>query len=180
LNRENKARIRAIRDGLLNVRADLGLFVDALEVYTNELDEMFPEEISGEKFTAEEIDELIAEESTTNWTTAAEEAPGPYLKDLDELTQLKGLAITGQIKATSDLKTYKKKDGSDIGLIYNVLLNDPTGDLLCVFWDEQVEDAKKFTIGQYVRITNAWKVQKNKMGKLELHPGKFAKIEVVE
>ena len=134
-----------------------------------------------EEPTAEEIDELIAEESTTtNWATADEEAPGPYLKDLDELTQLKGLAITGQIKATSDLKTYKKTDGSSIGLIYNVLLNDPTGDLLCVFWDEQVEDVKKFTIGQYMRITNAWKVQKNKMGKLELHPGKFAKIEVVE
>jgi len=137
-------------------------------------------EMDIEEPTAEEIDELITEESTTNWTTADEEAPGPYLEDLDELTQLKGLAITGQIKATSDLKTYKKKDGSGIGLIYNVLLNDPTGDLLCVFWDEQVEDAKKFTIGQYVRITNAWKVQKNKMGKLELHPGKFAKIEVVE
>jgi len=159
---------RRIKKEIENIRTSLG----TIEVFLRELED---------EPTAEEIDELIAEESTTtNWTTADEEAPGPYLKDLDELTQLKGLAITGQIKATSDLKTYKKKDGSDIGLIYNVLLNDPTGDLLCVFWDEQVEDAKKFTIGQYVRITNAWKVQKNKMGKLELHPGKFAKIEVVE
>jgi len=167
---------RRIRKELGNIRASLEIIDDALT-------ELFPlgEGHWKDEPTAEEIDELIAEESTTtNWTTADEEAPGPYLKDLDELTQLKGLAITGQIKATSDLKTYKKKDGSGIGLIYNVLLNDPTGDLLCVFWDEQVEDAKKFTIGQYVRITNAWKVQKNKMGKLELHPGKFAKIEVVE
>ena len=167
---------RIIRKELGNIRASLEIIDDALT-------ELFPlgEGHWKDEPTAEEIDELIAEESTTtNWTTADEEAPGPYLEDLDELTQLKGLAITGQIKATSDLKTYKKKDGSGIGLIYNVLLNDTTGDLLCVFWDEQVEDAKKFTIGQYVRITNAWKVQKNKMGKLELHPGKFAKIEVVE
>jgi len=137
-----------------------------------------------EEPTWEEIDEVI-EETPVNWTTADESKEGPYLKDLTELTQLKGLAITGQIKAVSDLKTYKKKPkedgtGGGIGLIYNVLLTDPTADLLCVFWDEQVEEAKKWTIGQYIRITNAWKVQKNKMGKLELHPGKFAKIEVVE
>jgi hypothetical protein len=171
VSREFRKKIRAIRDGLIE--------------YANELDEMFPFDENGWEPTAEEIDEFIEEETPVNWTTADEKAPGPYLKDLDELTQLKGLAITGQIKATSALKTYKRKikedgSGGGIGLIYNVLLTDPTGDILAVFWDEQVEDAKKFTIGQYVRITNAWKVQKNKMGKLELHPGKFAKIELVE
>ena len=166
MNRRLKKELSLIRE---HFREGLDL-IDSLDKY-------FKEEP-----TAEEIDELIAEtvEETTNWTTADEEAQGPYLKDLDELTQLKGLAITGQIKATSDLKTYKKKDGSGIGLIYNVLLTDPTGDMLCVFWDEAVEDVKKYTIGQYLRITNAWKMQKNKMGKLELHPGKYAKIEVVE
>ena len=129
-----------------------------------------------EEPTAEEVEEMA------NWTTAADEEAkeGPYLNDLKKLTDLKGLAITGQIKATSDIKTYMKKDKSGIGLIYNVLLTDPSGDLLCVFWDDKVEEAKKFTIGQYIRITTAWKVKPNNKGIMELHPGKYAKIEVVE
>ena len=82
----------------------------------------------------------------------------------------------------------KKEDGSGggIGLIYNVLLTDPSGDLLCVFWDDKVEEAKKFTIGQYIRITNFSSIdkfkhiRKNKKGIMEFHPGNYAKIEVVE
>ena len=172
MNREIRNRVKIIRD--------------SLREFAEEMDEWFKEK----EPTPEEIDELIAEtveDSPVNWTTADEPAKeGLYLKDLNELTKLKGLAITGQIKATTDLKTYKKKDGSGIGLIYNVLLSDPTGDMLCVFWNEQVEDAKKFTIGQYIRISNFADITKfkhirmNKMDKLELHPGKFAKIEVVE
>jgi hypothetical protein len=34
--------------------------------------------------------------------------------------------------------------------------------------------------GQYLKITNAWKMQENKHGKRELHIGKWAKVEVVE
>ena len=174
MNRFTKKYIETLKQKLFELEAKLA----EVQGY---ISDGWPEE---EELIPEEIDELIAEtveETPVNWTTADEPAKeGPYLKDLTELTSLKGLSITGQIKATSDLKSYKKKDGSGIGLIYNVLLSDPTGDLLCVFWDEQVEEAKKFTIGQFVRITNAWKVQKNKMNKLELHPGKYAKIEVVE
>ena len=168
MNREEKARLKSIRDTLANIAIELTEIV---------------REIPEEEPTAEEIDEAIADSVDENvtWTTAAEEAKeGPYLNDLKKLTDLKGLAITGQIKATSDIKTYMKKDKSGIGLIYNVLLTDPSGDLLCVFWDEMVEDAKKFTIGQYIRITNAWKVKPNNKGIMELHPGNYAVIEVVE
>ena len=156
------------------IKKQIGLIRGSLDVIEHVLREIEEKEPTDEP-TAEEVEEMA------NWTAADEEAKeGPYLNDLKKLTDLKGLAITGQIKATSDIKTYMKKDKSGIGLIYNVLLTDPSGDLLCVFWDDKVEEAKKFTIGQYIRITNAWKVKPNNKGIMELHPGNYAVIEVVE
>ena len=166
MNRENRARIRAIRDGLVE--------------FANELDEIFPEEISGKKIPAEEIDELIAEETTTNWTTADKESKeGLYLKDLAEMTTLKDIVITGQIKTIMDLKSYATKEGKK-GLVYRVVLGDPTGDVVVVAFDEMADKLKTYTIGQYLRITNAWQMKANKHGVKELHVGNFAKIEVVE
>jgi DNA polymerase III alpha subunit len=164
LDRENRARIRNIRD--------------ALREMANELENIFPEE----ELSGEEVDELIAEhvKETLNWTTAnVQDIEGPFIKDLAENMSLKDVAITGQIKVLGELKGYVKKTGEK-GLVYTIQLEDPTGTILCVFWDEQCEKAKEFTLGQFIRITNAWQVKANKFNKLEIHPGKFAKIEVVE
>ena len=108
-----------------------------------------------EEPTAEEVDEMA------NWTAAADEPAkeGPYFKDLKKLTDMTGLTITGQIETVSDIKTYMKKDKSGIGLIYNIVLRDATDTLLCVFWDDKVEEAKKFALGRTIRITNAWKIK---------------------
>ena len=140
--------------------------------------------ISEEEISAEEIDELIAEtveEDKTNWTTADEpERAGVYLKDLRELTELKDITIIGQIKTLFDLKSYVKKDTGEAGLIYRIVLSDPTGEVTVVAFDEMATKLKQYTVGQYLRITNAWKMKENKHKVKELHIGNFAKIEVVE
>jgi hypothetical protein len=155
MDREYIARLRAIRDNL--------------RVIATEIDEILsPED--------REIEDVI--EDKTNWTTADQKA-GIYIKDLNESTVLKDQAIIGQIENVMDITEFKKKD-TTIGHVQNILLSDPSGKILTVFWDEQIEKIKDLSIGQYIKITNAWQVKRNKHGKLELHPGKFAKIEVVE
>ena len=182
MNRENRARIRAIRDGLLDMRADLRLFVDAVEVYANELDEMFPSE---EPKLGIVIDEETAEllgtrADETNWTTAdADTKEGVYLKDLKEMTSLKDVAIVGQIKTVFDLKSYATKEGKK-GFVYRLVLQDESDEVVVVAFDDMATKLKAYTIGQYLRITNAWQMKKNKNGKPEVHVGNFAKIEVVE
>ena len=145
--------------------------VDAVDVFIMKEDEP----------TAEEIDELIAEESTTtNWTTAdADTKEGVYLKDLKEMTSLKDVAIVGQIKTVFDLKSYATKEGKK-GFVYRLVLEDESDAVVVVAFDDMATKLKAYTVGQYLRITNAWQVKENKHGKKEVHVGNFAKIEVVE
>ena len=161
MNRRIRKELKEIREACWNI--------------DNILAEEEPEEIS-----EEEDLEFAASQDTTNWTTADEpEKEGIYLKDLRELTELKGLAIIGEVKTVFDLKSYVKKDGG-AGLIYRVVLSDPTGDVTVIAFDEMATKLKQYTIGQHLRITNAWKMQENKNKVRELHIGNFAKIEVVE
>ena len=157
MNRRIRKELKEIREACWNI--------------DNILAEEEPEEISEEEFP---------EDDSTNWTTADEpEKEGIYLKDLRELTELKGLAIIGEVKTVFDLKSYVKKDGG-AGLIYRVVLSDPTGDVTVIAFDEMATKLKQYTIGQHLRITNAWKMQENKNKIRELHLGNFAKVEVVE
>ena len=156
MNRENRARIRAIRDGLIE--------------FANELDEMFPEDVQ----------EVKEEEIPVNWTTAADDTKaGVYIKDIKEMTSLKDVAIVGQIKTVFDLKSYATKEGKK-GFVYRLVLEDESDAVVVVAFDDMATKLKAYTVGQYLRITNAWQVKENKHGKKEVHVGNFAKIEVVE
>jgi len=168
MNRRIRKHILQAREKLAEIDAELD-FVDAL-LYDGDEEEPAEEEPTLEAKTVD----------TTNWTHADEpEKEGIYLKDLRELTELKGLAIIGEVKTVFDLKSYVKKDGG-AGLIYRVVLSDPTGDVTVIAFDEMATKLKQYTIGQHLRITNAWKMQENKNKVRELHIGNFAKIEVVE
>lgn len=165
MSREDKARMRSIRDGL--------------RIFADEIDELF---------TLGEEDAVGKQPAKENWTTAdkapVEEQEGPYLKDLKELSNIDGtkiteLVVTGQIKTVFDLKSYVGKTGEP-GLVYRIVLEDATGEMVAIAFDDMATKLKEFTIGQHLRITNTWMVKDNKDGKPELHIGKFAKIEVVE
>ena len=156
MNRENRARIRAIRDGLIE--------------FANELDEMFPEDVQ----------EVKEEEIPVNWTTAADDTKaGVYIKDIKEMTSLKDVAIVGQIKTVFDLKSYATREGKK-GFVYRLVLEDESDEVVVVAFDDMATKLKAYTVGQYLRITNAWQVKENKHGKKEVHIGNFVKIEVVE
>jgi hypothetical protein len=157
MNREFMARLRAIRDGLRE--------------YAAEIDVMFPLKEEDEK-------QHRIEEAVTNWTSADQKA-GIYIKDLNEATQLKNEVIIGQVENIMDKTQFNRKDGTE-GYVQNIMLSDPSGKILTVFWDEQIAKIKDLMIGQHIKITNAWQVKRNKHGVLELHPGKFAKVELVE
>ena len=161
MNQENKARLRNIRDSLLS--------------FAEELTFMLREEESPPGALQEE------EEETTlpyNWTTANQKA-AVYIKDLSEMTSLKDITIYGQIKTVLDLKSYATQTGKT-GIVYRLVLADDTGEVTVVSFDDMADRLKTYTIGQYLRITNAWQMKTNKHGKKELHVGNFAKIEVVE
>ena len=118
---------------------------------------------------------------TDNWSTADEPAKDSvYMKDLRELTELKGLTIVGQIKTVFDLKSYIHPKTQQPGIIYRFVISDKTGDMTVISFDDMATELKQYTIGQILKITNAWKMEVNKQNVIELHVGNFAKVEVVE
>ncbi len=115
-----------------------------------------------------------------NWSTETPTKEGIYMKDLKELTDVKEQVIIGQIAQIGDSKSYIKKSDGTPGLVKSFTIEDPSGKLLVVLWDDQTAKLDGYMIGEYIQITNAWKVKVNKHGKHELHPGKYFEIERVK
>ena len=174
MHRRIRISIRYIRDHLDNI-AEIREHLDVIEK------ELGPEEEPTDDMgpipgVPDDPEEMI----NTTWPTADEPAKDTvYMKDLRELTELKGLTIIGEIKTTFDVKSYVKSEGG-AGLIYRFVLSDPTGDITVIAFDDMATKLKQYTIGQILKITNAWKMEVNKSNVIELHVGNFAKIEVVE
>jgi hypothetical protein len=174
LNRRIKKQIKIVRQNL-----------EILEEMTDEYFKGFPEEEPTEEFDPDlDLVPIPGTDETTNWSTAQEEPTDKaqlYLKDLRDMTIIaKEHVIMGQIKTLFDLKSYVKAAGEGAGLVYRMVLEDETGEVTLIAFDEMAENLRQYTVGQYLKITNAWKMQENKHGKRELHIGKWAKVEVVE
>ena len=124
----------------------------------------------------------VIKTDTDNWTSA-DEQPTPsfvYMKDLKEATVLKDKTITGQITSISDTTTFTRKSQGTVGAVKNWVIEDRTGDILVVFWDEQIDKINDYMLGETVEIRKAWQVKRNTKGKLELHPGMYFDIQRVE
>jgi len=129
----------------------------------------------------EPTEEQEEEAVNVSWSKADEPAKDSvYMKDLAELTELKGLTIIGQIKTVFDLKSYIHPKTQQPGVIYRFVISDKTGDITVISFDDMASELKQYTIGQILKITNAWKMEVNKQNVIELHVGNFAKVEVVE
>ena len=166
MNRRIRKHIKQVREKVAEIDANLD-FIDAL------LSDGEPEEISEE----------TPEETNVTWPTADEpEREGVYFSQLKELSSLKDITIVGQVTKVFDLKSYVRKDDKP-GLLYRLVLTEvdpPHNDIVAITFDEMAGKFKEHMIGTVLRITNAWKVEKNKHGIYELHIGNFAKVEVVE
>ena len=164
LNRRIKIFISSIRDHL----DDVGKILDDIEINMEELED-------------EPTEDQEEEAVNVTWATADEEPrESIYMKDLRELTELKGLTIIGEIKTVFDLKSYIHPKTQQPGIIYRFVISDKTGDMTVISFDDMATELKQYTIGQILKITNAWKMEVNKQNVIELHVGNFAKIEVVE
>ena len=158
---------RRIRKELKNVREAC----DIIELELNMIEEI------EEEPTEEQEEEVV----NVTWSTADEPAKDSvYMKDLRELTELKGITIVGQIKTVFDLKSYIHPKTQQPGIIYRFVLSDKTGDMTVISFDDMATELKQYMIGQILKITNAWKMEVNKSNVMELHVGNFAKVEVVE
>jgi len=104
-----------------------------------------------------------------------------YLKDIDinisDITlNMKNINLYGRIKEIYSINKFNKNDGT-AGYVGSFLLNDHTGDIRIVLWDEHVNIFKQneFVINEMVKIINGV-AKKGRYNDIEIHIGRFSKL----
>jgi replication factor A1 len=103
------------------------------------------------------------------------------LKEIDinisDLTSnMKNITLTGRIKQINTVFNFTKKDGTP-GRVGSFVLNDNTGEIRIVLWDEDTKilENSDFEENAIVKIINGY-MRKGKSEELEIHIGKMGKI----
>jgi replication factor A1 len=89
---------------------------------------------------------------------------------------MKNIVIAGRIKEIHAVKSFNR-EGGNMGYVGSFVLNDQTGDIRIVLWDEHVKLFKdpNFDINELVKISNGTP-KKSKFGGMEIHLGRFSNI----
>jgi replication factor A1 len=94
----------------------------------------------------------------------------------DITVNMKNIVLIGRIKELYRIIKFEKNDGEE-GFVGSFLLNDETGDVRVVIWDENVNifNDERFKVNELVKILNGY-AKEGRYGGKEVHLGKFSKI----
>jgi len=93
---------------------------------------------------------------------------------------MKSVAVVGRIKYINKIRTFtSKKDGSE-GQVGSFVIQDATGDIQVVLWNEKVQFMKReeFVINELVQVVNASCKQSDYDQKLEISVGTYGGIQL--
>jgi len=117
---------------------------------------------------------LFTEEVTARIIVAEEGRDNSGKKKIEDLEVDKSATVKGEITNLGQTYTFEKSNGE--GRVRNVTINDGTGSVKVVFWDEDVEMVEEeFSTGDTLNIINGY-VQDKGYGK-QISEGKWGKIE---
>jgi replication factor A1 len=80
------------------------------------------------------------------------------------------LNLAGKVLEISEVRTFRKKDGSN-GKVGNLLLGDDTGTVRVTLWDEKTEFLNQLEFGDTVELNNAYARENAFTQKVELQIG---------
>lgn len=98
---------------------------------------------------------------------------------IDQLTpEITSVNVLGRIQRIYNQYTFKKKDGTD-GILQSILIEDKTGKVRVVFWDQIVSELqnKNAKVGDPIRILNGY----TKLGRdqsIEVHLGIRSQVQI--
>lgn len=98
------------------------------------------------------------------------------IKVSDINANMKNITLIGRIKNIYDVFTFNRSDGKN-GKVGSFLLQDDTGDIRIVLWDEHTNifNENNFTKNELVKILNGY-AKKGKYEDCEIHIGNLGKI----
>lgn len=135
----------------------------------------------------EELKGLISEEGALfiiakEYGVDVKEENRDLLSDIDINVEdikpdMKNITLVGRIKNIYQVYSFDKKQGGT-GYVGSFLIQDNTGDIRIVLWDDQTKIFKtnEFDIGTLVKIVNGYAKQGKNENKVEVHVGRLGKI----
>lgn len=123
----------------------------------------------------EEYNHLFDEEALAMMIVAEEGRNESAVKEIGEIEPGDGATITGEVIDTGTLRTFKKGNGE--GRVRNVRLDDGTGTVKLVLWDEDTDlVGDTIELGGQLRVINGY-VQDKGYG-LQIQAGKWGEVKV--
>lgn len=120
---------------------------------------------------------IIAKELGVDVKTSNKELMGDLDINISDITkEMKNITLVGRIKDILRVYEFDKKEGNK-GYVGSFLLNDNTGDIRVVLWDDDVAifQDNNFVNGEIVKVINAYP-KEGRDGQLEVHIGRLGKV----
>ncbi|MDK2789975.1 MAG: hypothetical protein PWP15_482 [Methanothermococcus sp.] len=121
---------------------------------------------------------LISQELGIDVTYDDEDDEDEYeftIKDIEE--GQRNVEVTGKIIRTSEIRKFRRKDGSE-GKMASIVIADNTGSIRLTLWNDKIDLIAGLKKGDVVKIENAFSRTWN--NRLELNSGSDLKIEKLE
>ena len=96
----------------------------------------------------------------------------------DLTANMKNIMLVGRINEIYNVSKFEKNGGIE-GFVGSFLLNDGSGKIRIVLWDDNVKvfHDDRFKVNEMVKIINGY-AKEGRYGNLEVHIGKMGKIEI--
>ena len=120
---------------------------------------------------------VIAKELGVEVSSENQELLNEIELNISDITlNMKNIVLVGRIKDIFNLNSFNKSNG-EVGYVGAFKLNDNTGDIRIVLWDDQVNVFKdeRFEKNKIVKILNG-NAKQGRYGGIEIHIGRFSKI----
>lgn len=147
------------------------LYKKVSDIYT---EDEFEEKIDQRR---KEFDDLFDDEALAYLLVAEEGRNDEAIDKIKEVEIGEQCTVEGKIVDLGDLRTFKSENGE--GRVRNVRIDDGTGSIKLVLWDEDTEMVEdQFEVGTNIRVANGY-VQDKGYGK-QISIGKWGEVRVLE
>ena len=164
---------RSLKDIVEIISSEAGIGKEEINQLINDkMDEL------GEFVTALGAAHIVAREMGVDISSEPKEMV-PSMTNVDQLVpQITNVNLLGRITRIYDQRTFKKKDGTD-GVLQSIFLEDKTGSIRIVFWDQKAVEFQKgnCNLGDAIRVLGAY-TREGRDGSTEVHLGMRSHLQI--
>lgn len=150
----------------------------SIDEHYSKVDDIYSKDEFQEKIDeiGEKYERLFNREALAHIIVAEHDRNDESMNDICEVEPGEEATIQGKVIDLGKLRTFEKNSGE--GRVRNVRLDDGTGSIKLVLWDEETEMVgDEIRNGEDIRVINGY-VQDRGYG-LQIQPGKWGKIELM-